>query len=165
MILAIDVHYKDQTAKAVGLLFDWCDSEPKEVITDYLLNPDEYLPGAFYKRELPCILKIIEKVNIEHLEAIIIDGYVYVDNDKKNGLGGHVWQTLKSGVPVIGVAKNYYHGNTETVISIMRGDSVKPLYISSIGISNEEAVIKIESLHGTFRIPTILKLLDRLTKQ
>jgi deoxyribonuclease V len=165
MILAIDVHYKDQVAKSVGLLFKWSDKEPEEILIDYLINPADYIAGEFYKRERPCLLKIIEKVDLNNLEAIIIDGYVYIDNNREFGLGGYVWQALKEKIPIIGVAKNYYYGNAETVKQIIRGNSKKPLYVSAIGITLEEALSKIADMFGEFRIPTILKLLDTITKE
>lgn len=57
MILAIDVHYRDTFAKAVGVLFNWDDEHPQKIITTIVDNVDEYIPGEFYKRELPSVLK------------------------------------------------------------------------------------------------------------
>lgn len=126
---------------------------------------DIYIPGEFYKRELPCILKVIEKVNLAELEAIIIDGYVFIDNEKKFGLGGYLWESLNKKLPVIGVAKTSYMGNKDTIVELLRGESKNPLYISSIGIELNKAVELIKSMHGEYRIPTLLKELDKLTKQ
>jgi deoxyribonuclease V len=59
MILAIDVHYKDKTAKAVGALIQhWNDATAQRHVIKYIDAVEEYVPGAFYKRELPCILKL-----------------------------------------------------------------------------------------------------------
>jgi deoxyribonuclease V len=166
MIIALDVHYKDDgSAKSVGTLFDWSDVLPKEILIEYINETDEYIPGEFYKRELPCLLKIIEKVNINDLEAIVIDGYVYIDNDKRFGLGGHLWQALNKQIPIIGVAKNFYHGNTETVKQIYRGKSKKPLYISSIGLELDMVSDFIIQMPGEFRMPDLLKQLDTITKE
>lgn len=106
MILAIDVHYRENEAKAVGVLFNWEDIQPLSTIVQYLSNIDDYKPGEFYKRELPCLLKIIEKVNLNELEAIIIDGHIYTDCQGNFGLGGKLWEVLNNQIPIIGVAKS-----------------------------------------------------------
>lgn len=166
MILALDVHYKDDgSAKSVGILINWNDDQPKEILIEYINETDEYIPGEFYKRELPCLLKIIERVNLADLKGIVIDGYIYINNEKGFGLGGHLWQTLNKQIPIIGVAKNFYHSNAKTVQQICRGESKKPLYISSVGIDLELASNLIEQMTGEFRIPDLLKQLDVITKQ
>ncbi|MCX2431031.1 endonuclease V [Pedobacter sp. GR22-10] len=166
MVLTLDVHYKDDaSAKSVGILFNWNDVQPKEILIEYVRETEEYIPGEFYRRELPCLLKIIEKVNINDLEAIVIDGYVYIDNDKRFGLGGHLWQALNKQIPIIGVAKSFYYGNTETVKQIYRGKSKKSLYISSIGLELDIASHFIIHMPGEFRIPDLLKQLDTITKE
>lgn len=81
MILALDVHYREKDAKVVGVLFHWEDTKAREVFIEYLQDIDEYIPGQFYKRELPSLLKIIEKFDITILDAIIVDGHIYVDNN------------------------------------------------------------------------------------
>lgn len=166
MVLALDVHYKeDRSAKAVGVLFDWEDNAPKEIIIDYVEEIEEYIPGEFYKRELPCLLKIIKKIDIKGIDAIIIDGYVYLDNNFQKGLGGILWEKLDQKFPVIGVAKTSFFSNKETVKEIFRGKSQKPLYVSSVGCDINEASEKLKNMSGEFRIPDILKQMDIITKE
>lgn len=164
MILAIDVYYIEDTAKSVGVLFDWNDAQPQEVIIDMKHGVEEYVPGQFYKRELPCIEALIQKISLEKVETVIIDGHIYVDDSLKYGLGGYVWELLGKKIPVIGVAKNAFHSNKSTVESIYRGDSKKPLYISVIGMDIKEAVAHLKKMHGDYRFPSILKELDTITK-
>jgi deoxyribonuclease V len=95
MILAIDVHYKVTYAKAVGVLFDWKDEEPKEIITTTINEVEEYQSGQFYKRELPCILQLLKQIDLEKVECIVVDGHIYINNDKTLGLGGHLYKSLK----------------------------------------------------------------------
>jgi len=165
MLLALDVHYKEQTSKAIGVIFDWNDDKPVETIVEYVNEIEAYIPGEFYKRELPCLLQVIEKVNTESLEAIIIDGYVFVDNEGKFGLGGMLWEALEKKVPIIGIAKTSFMTNKETVKEVFRGASKNPLFVSSIGCPLDDAAAKIGSMAGEYRMPTVLKELDRLTKQ
>lgn len=165
MVLAIDVHYKDINSKAVGILSNWNDQEPIEVFIKTLPNTVDYIPGQFYKRELPFIMEILKEINYQTLEAILIDGYVYIDNDKNFGLGGYLWESMDKKVPVIGVAKKKFLGNSDTVVEILRGKSKKPLFVSSIGIDTKQAAQKIKNMKGEYRMPTILKLVDTITKQ
>ncbi len=117
MILAIDVHYKDNgTAKAVGVLFNWDDKEPKQIIEKNTNDVEDYIPGQFYKRELPCIQLITDTVNLSEIDCLIVDGHVFVDNDKAYGLGGYTWEALGKQIPIIGVAKRAFHKNEDTCI-------------------------------------------------
>ena len=104
MILAVDVDYKENNEAIIaGILFEnW---EEKEIIKEVIVKIDkveEYISGQFYKRELPCILTLLKK--LEKLpDCIIVDGYVYLDENKK-GLGGYLYQALDEKIPIIGVA-------------------------------------------------------------
>lgn len=164
MILAIDVHYRENESKAVGVMFNWESKQPQEIITSYFDTVEEYIPGEFYKRELPCLLKIIDKIDLNQLEAVIIDGYVYIDNEKNLGLGGMLWEALNKKIPIIGVAKTSFFQNKETVIEVIRGESIKPIFVSAVGFDLNLAALKIKQMHGSFRIPDILKQLDTETK-
>ena len=164
MILALDVHYREEKTKSVGVLFHWEDAVPQDILIEYLDEVQAYIPGQFYKRELPCLVKIIEKIDIDKLEAIIVDGHIYVDNDSNYGLGGKLYEILESKLPIIGVAKTPFYSNKETVTEIKRGESNNPLYISAIGMDISNACQKIMDMHGDFRIPNILKTLDQITK-
>lgn len=164
MLLALDVYYKGKDAKSVGVIFEWEDATPKSVLVENITEVEDYAPGAFYKRELPCLLKVIDNIDIDMLEAIIVDGHVYTDNELNHGLGGKLFEALEKNVPVIGVAKTPFYKNESTVMEVRRGLSANPLYISAIGIDKEYAAQKILSMHGDFRIPTMLKSLDSITK-
>ena len=163
--LAIDVYYKtDGLAKAVGVIFDALAAAPARVITCFVNNVPDYEPGAFYKRELPCIQAVLNEAKDERIDMIIIDGYVYL-GEYKPGLGDKLWQSINRSTPVIGVAKTSFSDAADNVMEVYRGESGKPLYVSAAGIGLEEAALIIKRMPGEFRIPTILKHLDVLTKQ
>lgn len=165
MKLAIDVYYFDNKAKIVGVLFcNWNDSKPFQIISFYKENVEEYESGNFYKRELPCIIELLDKLNLSVIDIIILDSFVYLDDNKKMGLGGYVYKYLKEKIPIIGVAKTFFFNNKKYVQEVFRGKSEKPLYISAEGIELEFAKKNIQNMHGNFRIPTLLKLLDMETK-
>ena len=166
MILAFDSYYFDGKAKTVCLEFEnWADTDNFNVYTEILEQVAEYVPGEFYKRELPCILSLLGKINIENVSAIIIDGYVFLDDDGKLGLGGHLYQAIECKIPVVGVAKSNFATVGKLKIPVYRGTSKNPLFITSIGMDAETAAAHIKTMSGEFRMPMLLKKLDQLTKQ
>jgi deoxyribonuclease V len=165
MLLAIDVYYKENEAKVVAVLFNPEDETPQSIVIDQITGIEDYVSGEFYKRELPCIQSILQKINLNDIEAVIIDGHIYVDDDGTFGLGGYTWESLDKKIPVIGVAKNSFFKNKNTVKEVFRGESKKPLYVSSIGIDLDIATNLIKKMKGDYRIPTVLKELDRITKE
>lgn len=164
-VLAIDVYYLEDTAKAVGALFYWDDLVAAQTISLSVENIEPYVPGEFYKRELPCILKIIEQAGLEQIDIVIVDGNVYIDNEGSFGLGGKLWEALGGNIPVIGVAKTSFKNTEQKVIPVERGQSKNPLFVSAIGMDPEEAAALIKGMKGEHRMPDILKYVDTLTKQ
>jgi deoxyribonuclease V len=165
MFLAIDVHYKENRGQVVGVLFQkWEDDQPSEIIRFIQEDIAEYEPGAFYKRELPCILELLKKTE-KAISVIIVDGYVYLDNDGKPGLGYKLYECLDIKIPVIGVAKTRFHNNEKNVVEVLRGESNNPLFVSAIGMEISEAATHVKSMSGEFRLPTLLKLMDTETKK
>lgn len=166
MIAAFDVYYYADKAKAVGIVFDhWTAQTPTDILVEYITPIADYEPGAFYKRELPCLLALTNQLELSTLQAIIIDGYVVLDDTGKFGLGAYLYETLQQQIPVIGVAKTKFLQNTQHVREVFRGQSINPLYISSIGIDINQAAQNIQNMFGNYRIPTLLKHLDTLTKK
>lgn len=166
MILAIDVYYYETGAKVVGVLFESFDSKtPFDIIEKHLPVQKGYEPGAFYKRELPCILELLELLDMETLEIIIVDGYVYLDEDKKGGLGYYLFKALEERIPVIGVAKSYFFASDDTVKEVYRGESKKPLYVTAVGLPLTQAEENVQQMYGEYRMPHLLKLMDTETKK
>ena len=165
MLLAIDAYYGEQNAKVVGVLFKWEDKFPAETISCFYDNVLPYKPGQFYQRELPCILELLKQMELEKIGAIIIDGHVFVSNDKTYGLGGYLWESLGKQIPIIGIAKRGFYQTDEVSFPVLRGNSKKPLYVSSIGYDISLLKTDIKNMHGNYRIPTILKILDQETRK
>ncbi len=166
MLLAIDVYYFDGKAKVVGILFEkWNDCIAKEIIITYLDKINEYEPGNFCKRELPCIIQLLKSIDLSKIEAVIIDGYVFIDDEGEKGLGAHLFEKMHGRIPVIGVAKTSFFDVKKSIREVFRGKSKNPLYISSIGIDISKTENFFYKMHGEYRIPTLLKLLDKETKK
>ncbi len=166
MILAFDTYYFDNMAKTVCLSFeDWNLEDNFKVYTEVISNVDEYISGEFYKRELPCILSLLSKIELEKINVIIIDGFVFLNDENKFGLGAYLYEKLDKKIPVIGVAKKDFATIEKNRIELFRGKSKNPLFITSIGIELKQATQKIKEMNGQYRIPTLLKEVDRLTKE
>jgi deoxyribonuclease V len=162
MKLAIDTYYMEEEAITAGIGFErWeSDVECGRFLTKNRITSD-YIPGEFYKRELPGILSLLNNVPWTP-EIIIIDGYVTL-GEGRIGLGGHLFKAFDGRVPIIGVAKKPYAGNS-TALPLLRGTSRKPLFITAMGIEVADAKVYVASMAGQNRIPTILKAVDALAR-
>ena len=159
MKLAVDVDYRGDRAHVAGVLFtNWNDEMPVKVIHAIIDKVEPYEAGSFYKREMPCILSLIDKFELE-LDFLVIDGFVTLGKEGIAGLGYHVWNAVNGRFPVIGMAKNRYKDHDEKT-EVYRGESAKPVMVTSIGVSIDEAKDNIKGMHGMYRIPTLLKLAD-----
>ncbi len=166
MILAFDTYYYNKKAKTVGLFFDtWEAEEPTEVFTEILDDVSEYIPGEFYKKELPCITSLLKKTGLDNIDYIVVDGYAVLDDAGKYGLGGYLYNYLEEKIPVIGVGKTNFRTVERSKREVFRGKSEKPLYVTAVGIDVDEASDYIKNMYGEYRMPTLLKQLDVLTKE
>jgi len=102
--------------------------------------------------------------DLDDIECIVVDGYVWLDEESHKGLGLHLYEALEKKVPIIGVAKAKF-GNTPKECELLRGESVKPLFITAKDMPLEEAKKAIASMHGKYRFPTLLKEVDSLARE
>jgi deoxyribonuclease V len=161
MLACVDVDYRDDHALAACVLFEsWTDDRSAGTHREVIAPVQPYQSGKFYQRELPCLLAVLAKV-CQPLETVVVDGYVWLDDAQSPGLGGHLHAAL--GLPVIGVAKTRFPRATAAK-PVLRGDSQRPLYVTAAGLEVETAARHVQSMHGTYRLPTLLKLVDRLCR-
>ena len=164
MNLAIDVHYRAEKAIAAGVIFtDWLACEPEREFVTQLSDVGKYESGQFYKRELPCILALLQQVDLLP-SCIVIDGYVYLGADEKPGLGKYLYDALQGQAAIIGVAKNRFQ-DTLAEAELMRGKSKRPLYVTSVGVDQAQAKQFISRMCGAYRLPTLLKRVDQLCRK
>ncbi len=63
-MFAVDVDYRESVALTAGVMFsDWEDSTPLSTLTLPVNEIAEYKPGYFHKRELPCIIKLLDRLD------------------------------------------------------------------------------------------------------
>ena len=161
LLACVDVDYRGEGAVAAAIVFlDW--TSPFE-LEEHLVTIDAvapYRPGAFYERELPCILAVLKRSR-GPIGVVVVDGYVWL-GEQQPGLGAHLYAALGGETPVIGVAKSLFPGAPATVLR--RGDSQRPLYVSAAGVDLANAADNIQRMHGPNRLPTLLKQVDGLCR-
>ena len=173
MIVCIDVGYApgsndtDRALAAVAAFEDWTDEQPLARAAIEIEAVAAYVPGRFFERELPCLITAIEEIKLlcpqDEVEMVIIDGNVRLDENDSPGLGRYLFDHYSQNVPVIGVAKTSFNGLN--AIEIYRGESKRPLFVTSAGIPEPEAAELIQNMAGPHRIPTMLKLVDQMSRQ
>lgn len=162
MIACLDVYYRDVGACAAGIVFhDWSDANAFDERTVHLADVQPYEPGQFYRRELPCLLAVLRVLPPIH--TVIIDGYVWLGSAAKPGLGAHLYEALNREVAVIGVAKTKFRG-ADQAREVSRGSSKRPLFVTTAGIDPDLAAELIGTMHGDFRIPSLLARVDYLCR-
>lgn len=163
--LILDVFYNDigepSTAKVSGIRFQ--GTEQNEILSEHIVTVDNVAPyesGQFYKREMPCLLALLEKID-DPYDVIIIDGYVFLDGVSKPGLGKYLYDSLAVKKPIIGIAKNHFYDITEDY-AVWRGISKHPVYVTSVGMAVNKAKSLVASLADQYRIPHIVTAVDQL---
>jgi deoxyribonuclease V len=135
---------EDGRASAASVLFsDYSDAEPAAVHVQILSGAADYLPGEFYRRELPGILALLKKFD-RIPDELIVDGYVMLG--ERPGLGYHLFSALGGHLPVIGVAKSKFKGASG--IEVFRGWSIRPLYVTTAGMDPATAAERIQRMRA-----------------
>lgn len=166
VIGCVDVDYRDTGVTAACVGFEsWSDELARiEVVVRSPGRPAAYQPGAFYERELPYLLEVLERM--PPLELVIVDAYVWLGPDRP-GLGKRLHDAR--GGPIVGVAKTRFAGADPgpgpfAALEVRRGDSDRPLYVTAVGLDPAVAARHVAAMHGEFRLPTLLRRADALAR-
>lgn len=162
MIVALDVCYKEGGLALVGAVAfeSYASEKPCAQWTVEVSGVLDYEPGSFHARELPCLIAAL-KASPVRVDAVVVDAYVDLDEAGRPGLGRRLWDALGQTTPVVGVAKTRFEGIPKAW-ELTRGESIRPLYVTAAGLSQEEALESVASMHGKHRLPTMLSLVDAL---
>ena len=159
-LVAVDVDYRDDRAVAAGVWFaDWTAAAPDFTAAAVLPPAAEYEPGEFWRRELPCLLAVL--ATGPAVDVVIVDGYATL-GEGRPGLGARLSAAL--GVAVVGVAKTRF-ATAMDAVAVLRGNSRAPLYVSAAGFDLAEAAEGVRAMGGEFRVPALLKAVDRLARE
>jgi deoxyribonuclease V len=164
MYVALDVYYGETFVRGAYAGFATLEqSTPAFMVTKIFDGAAaDYQPGNFRIRELPYLEQLVcEAIQTTKISTVIIDGYVWLGETRK-GLGWHLYESMQRHIPVIGVAKTRFHQATAT--PILRGMSNSALWITAIGVDVVAAANVVQQMHGEFRMPTMLTLVDQASR-
>ncbi len=163
MIACFDAHYNGNSAIAAAIVFRrWEVETAVDRFTVKVTDVGDYRPGSFYERELKPLHELIPLISYP-IRYFVIDAYCHLSDHGSPGLGAYLHKSLPEDSIVIGVAKNRFR-DTRHAVELFRGDSNRPLFITSIGVGYQSAADHVKSMFGEHRIPTILKAVDRLAR-
>jgi deoxyribonuclease V len=159
---AVDVQYLDSgearaaLVEAASAAFAQIVAERTVMVTDVA----PYVPGEFWRRELPCLQAIL--AGGPNLSLLVVDGYVDLDPFGRPGLGARAHDAF--GVPVVGVAKTRFATATHAV-PVMRGaGTTRPLFVTAAGLPLAEAAELVRVMAGRYRLPDALRRVDALAR-
>jgi deoxyribonuclease V len=161
VLACVDVHYLESGGARVAIVAfaSWDAVMPIEQHVLPLDRVEPYESGAFYKRELPCIRAALAKLS-KAPDVVIVDGHVWLGAGKP-GLGARLLEAEAAIRTVVGVAKTRFHGSPAT--PVLRGTSAAPLWVDEAG-EPIDAPRRIAEMHGPFRVPAMLRLVDQLCR-
>ncbi|MBI2922953.1 MAG: endonuclease V [Planctomycetes bacterium] len=163
MLACLDVCYRDPFGFGAGVLFEsW---EAKSPLREWTLRVDgvaPYVPGQFYRREMPCLLRLLEQLPALP-EIVLVDAYAWLGGEAHPGLGARLHESLGGRAAVVGVAKTRYRG-AEPVETVKRGRSRSPLYVSAAGMPLAEAAAGVLRMYGRGRLPYMARRADVLAR-
>jgi deoxyribonuclease V len=158
LIACVDVDYRTRGAVAAALWFrGWTAAEAESEAVRSFAEVADYEPGAFYRRELPCLLGVLALG--PRPDVVVVDGYVWLGAEAP-GLGARL--QAKVGGVVVGVAKTRFA--SAAAVEVCRGASRSPLFVTAAGVEAEVAAGWVAAMHGPYRVPTLLKRVDALAR-
>lgn len=159
LIACVDADYRTRGAVAAALWFrGWAAAATEREAVRSFAAVAEYEPGAFYRRELPCLLGVLALG--PRPDVVVVDGYVWLGGGGAPGLGARL-QAEVGGV-VVGVAKTRFA--SAAAVEVCRGASRSPLFVTAAGVEAEVAAGWVAAMHGPYRVPTLLKRVDALAR-
>lgn len=160
MVVIIDADYNEETrmGHVAGVVADNILAEKEEcILTAIVHDIEDYIPGQFYRRELQSVEAIIKQMNLSEIDLIVVDGYAD-SGTEEHALGTFVFD--KYHIPVIGIGKNKYERCILDNLEVYRGESQKPLFVTSKGMDNEKAKELVKNMSGKYRFPYFVKFAD-----
>ena len=162
-VAIVDVHYEPDRAICAGIVARrWSDPSPCEEQVVTLPEARPYKSGAFFERELPCLVAVLSRLRTA-FATIVIDGYVVLDGQGTPGLGAHLHAHYAAAFAVVGVAKTFYRG-CDVAVPVRRGLSQRPLFVTAAGVETARAAQLVHGMHGAHRVPTLIAHVDRLAR-
>jgi deoxyribonuclease V len=171
----VDVAYKKNVGVATYVLTKYGSKELENVDYATVDNLPPYVPGLFYLREAPPILKVLSR-QIEKPYILFINGHGLA-HPRKMGLASYIGVVLN--VPTIGVTKSLLYGKVDRSIqpplifvdelavgAVLRTKGRGEIYIS-IGhrVTLDDAIRVVSDNLFDLALPAPLWYADKLSKE
>jgi len=161
--LALGVHYHGDGALAAAVAFDeWDAPEASRTFTCRAAHVGKAVRGELDLRALPCLVQLLREHALEP-DVIVIDGPVHLDAAETPGLGRTLFDVLGGRTPIIGVSTRKMPGMLAQ-FEVFREEEAPPLIVTCVGVDLGAAKVRIRTMHGRRRLPTLLKLVSRIAR-
>jgi len=163
MKLAVGVHDLDVGAIVAAVAFDeWDAAEASRTFTSRVAPVGSPVRGARGAAELAGVLQLLREHALEP-ELIVIDGPVHLDAAEKPAWGRQLFDALGGRSAVIGISTRTMPGLPQQ-FEVWREEEARPLIVTCIGIDLGAAKVRVRTMHGRRRVPTLMKLAARLAR-
>lgn len=163
MKLVACVHYHGEGAVAAAVAFDeWDAPEASRTFTSRVAQVEKPSRAKPDLRALPCLLRLLQEHALKP-DVILIDEPVHLDAADTPGLGLHLYDALGGQVPIIGVS-NPAKPAMPAQFEVFREEESRPVIVTCVGIDLGAAKVRVRTMHGKRRVPTLLKLAARLAR-
>ena len=163
MKLAVGVHDLDGAAVVAAVAFDeWDAAEASRTFTSRVAPVDPPVHSPRGVAELAGVLQLLREHALEP-ELIVIDGPVHVDAAETPGWGRQLFDALGGRSAVIGMSTRTMPG-LPAQFEVWRDEEARPLIVTCIGIDLGAAKVRVRTMHGRRRVPTLMKLAARLAR-
>jgi deoxyribonuclease V len=166
-IALADAHYDGPGAFAACVVAaSWEADSPLEEYMLSIGHVEPYESGRFYRRELPCLVAVLGLLRGPPV-VVVIDGYVWLASPERPGLGAHLYEVLGRGSAVVGIAKTAFLGAVQSSVvkAVYRGRSLRPVYVTSVGVDLRVAATYVGRMAGEHRVPELMRRVDRLARE
>ncbi|MGC8577965.1 MAG: endonuclease V [Thermoproteota archaeon] len=175
LVGGVDVAYKKNVGVAAYVLTKYGSKELESVGYATVDNLPPYIPGLFYLREAPPILKVLSQ-QTRKPHVLLVNGHGLA-HPRKMGLASYIGVVLN--VPTIGVAKSLLYGKVDrstqpplifvdelAVGAVLRTERRGEIYIS-IGhrVTLNDAIRVVSDNLFDLALPTPLWYADKLSKE
>ncbi len=141
---------------------DWDAAEAARNFTSRVAPVDPPVrspPGAV---ELAGVLHLLREHALQP-ELIVIDGPVHLDAAEKPAWGRQLFDVLGGRTAVIGISTPTTSG-LSAQFEVWRDAEARPLIVTCVGIDLGAAKVRLRTMHGQRRVPTLMKLAIRLAR-
>lgn len=164
MKLVVGMHDLGVGAIVAAVAFDdWDAAEASRTFTSRIAPADPPVRSPRGATELAGVLQLL-RAHALAPELIVIDGPVHLDAAEKPGWGRQLFDALGGRSAVIGMSTRAMPG-LPPQFEVWRDDEARPLVVTCIGIDLGAAKVRVRTMHGRRRVPTLMKLAARLARQ